>query len=64
MISADYRELERTPWLPVDGGVAVGDFPHVRQLLKARQATQFWPKGGARRNDEAHSAEAVRTALR
>ena len=55
----------------VMAAVQLGDFPRVRQLLKARLATRIWDEGSwrayesrSRRADEAHDAAAVRAALR
>jgi tetratricopeptide (TPR) repeat protein len=70
-LGASHAQQDLYDQIMVTAAVQLGDWPRVRQLLKARLSTRIWDaatwqtyESRSRRVDEAHDAAAVRAALR
>jgi tetratricopeptide (TPR) repeat protein len=70
-LGASHAQQDLYDQIMVTAALQLGDWPRVRQLLKARLSTRIWDaatwqtyESRSRRVDEAHDAAAVRAALR
>jgi hypothetical protein len=70
-LGASYAQQDIYDQIMIMAALQLGDWPRVRQLLKARLTTRIWDEvswrayeGRSRRIDEAHNAAEVRAALR